>query len=256
MHARCPRPRDYTYRLDSQWLESCGHAAAAAAVPLTCACASHLCAALRKGSDLELDEFEEPEAGGSTGGSSPAGGSGGGDRGGEGRSGGGSGTASGGSGGGAAAAGGRAATAASSSGTGAGAVAPAAAVAAAAGTAHVEAAGALTPPPPGVLRPGIVHRLDKGTSGLMVVAKDDLSHARLCDQFKARTVRAGGRLRAGAALGCVCWGACPGPRSSWRQLTWPGGPNRCGAARRWGGGRLAAPVAPCPDKPPSQETPG
>jgi 23S rRNA pseudouridine1911/1915/1917 synthase len=42
--------------------------------------------------------------------------------------------------------------------------------------------------PPGVLRPGIVHRLDKGTSGLMVVAKDDLSHTRLCEQFKARTV--------------------------------------------------------------------
>lgn len=43
-------------------------------------------------------------------------------------------------------------------------------------------------PPPGVLRPGIVHRLDKGTSGLMVVAKDDLAHMRLCEQFKARTV--------------------------------------------------------------------
>eukprot|EP00271_Cylindrocystis_brebissonii_P018233 TRINITY_DN5083_c0_g1_i1.p1 TRINITY_DN5083_c0_g1~~TRINITY_DN5083_c0_g1_i1.p1 ORF type:complete len:304 (-),score=64.85 TRINITY_DN5083_c0_g1_i1:552-1463(-) len=40
-----------------------------------------------------------------------------------------------------------------------------------------------------VIRPGIVHRLDKGTSGLLVVAKDEYSHACLCDQFKARTVR-------------------------------------------------------------------
>lgn len=38
------------------------------------------------------------------------------------------------------------------------------------------------------LRPGIVHRIDKGTTGLMVVAKDEKSHRHLCDQFKARTV--------------------------------------------------------------------
>lgn len=42
--------------------------------------------------------------------------------------------------------------------------------------------------PPPVIRPGIVHRLDKGTSGLLVVAKDDYSHAQLCEQFKARSV--------------------------------------------------------------------
>lgn len=30
---------------------------------------------------------------------------------------------------------------------------------------------------PGVLRPGIVHRLDKGTTGLIVVAKDGPTHA-------------------------------------------------------------------------------
>ncbi len=33
------------------------------------------------------------------------------------------------------------------------------------------------------LRPGIVHRLDKDTSGLLVVAKNDVSHARLSAQF-------------------------------------------------------------------------
>lgn len=40
----------------------------------------------------------------------------------------------------------------------------------------------------GELRPGIVHRLDKGTSGVMVVAKNDLAHANLSDQFKNRTI--------------------------------------------------------------------
>lgn len=40
----------------------------------------------------------------------------------------------------------------------------------------------------GVLRPGIVHRLDKDTSGLVVVAKNDQAHAFLSKQFKARTV--------------------------------------------------------------------
>lgn len=41
----------------------------------------------------------------------------------------------------------------------------------------------------GELRPGIVHRLDRGTSGLMVVAKNDLAHRRLAQQFAGRQVR-------------------------------------------------------------------
>jgi 23S rRNA pseudouridine1911/1915/1917 synthase len=40
-----------------------------------------------------------------------------------------------------------------------------------------------------VIRPGIVHRLDKDTSGLMVVAKKDSVHRQLVDAFKAREVR-------------------------------------------------------------------
>jgi 23S rRNA pseudouridine1911/1915/1917 synthase len=40
----------------------------------------------------------------------------------------------------------------------------------------------------GVLRPGIVHRLDRGTSGLLVVAKDDTTHRALARQFAGRTV--------------------------------------------------------------------
>lgn len=38
------------------------------------------------------------------------------------------------------------------------------------------------------VRPGIVHRLDKGTSGLLVVAKDEHSHACLSEQFKNHTI--------------------------------------------------------------------
>lgn len=41
----------------------------------------------------------------------------------------------------------------------------------------------------GTLRPGVVHRLDKGTSGVMVVAKNDLAHQSLLFQFKERRVK-------------------------------------------------------------------
>jgi 23S rRNA pseudouridine1911/1915/1917 synthase len=40
----------------------------------------------------------------------------------------------------------------------------------------------------GVLRPGIVHRLDAGTSGLLVVAKDDVTHIALSRALMERTV--------------------------------------------------------------------
>ena len=41
----------------------------------------------------------------------------------------------------------------------------------------------------GVARPGIVHRIDKGTTGCLVVAKTDLTHQSLVAQFKSRQVR-------------------------------------------------------------------
>src|ERR1700757_861476 len=41
----------------------------------------------------------------------------------------------------------------------------------------------------GELRPGIVHRLDKQTSGLLLVAKHDKAHAKLADMFARRQVR-------------------------------------------------------------------
>jgi 23S rRNA pseudouridine1911/1915/1917 synthase len=40
----------------------------------------------------------------------------------------------------------------------------------------------------GAARPGIVHRLDKGTSGLIVVARNDLSHRKLSAQLKDRSL--------------------------------------------------------------------
>jgi 23S rRNA pseudouridine1911/1915/1917 synthase len=50
----------------------------------------------------------------------------------------------------------------------------------------------------GVLRPGIVHRLDRNTSGLLVVAKNDFAHQGLAEQIKNRTL-----LREYAA---IVWG--------------------------------------------------
>jgi 23S rRNA pseudouridine1911/1915/1917 synthase len=40
----------------------------------------------------------------------------------------------------------------------------------------------------GVLRPGIVHRLDKETSGVIVIARNDAAHEKLVEEFQARTV--------------------------------------------------------------------
>lgn len=39
----------------------------------------------------------------------------------------------------------------------------------------------------GVMRPGIVHRIDKDTSGLLIVAKNDFSHKRLAEQIKVHS---------------------------------------------------------------------
>src|ERR1700712_4650110 len=41
----------------------------------------------------------------------------------------------------------------------------------------------------GAERPGIVHRLDRDTSGLLIVAKDDRAHAALARQFAERTIQ-------------------------------------------------------------------
>src|SRR5438132_12725055 len=60
----------------------------------------------------------------------------------------------------------------------------------------------------GELRPGIVHRLDKETSGLIVVAKNDEAHRKLAAQFARREVQKAyvalvhGRVK--AERGTVC----------------------------------------------------
>ena len=41
----------------------------------------------------------------------------------------------------------------------------------------------------GVMRPGIVHRLDKDTSGVMVVAKNDKAHVNLSEQIQSKTAK-------------------------------------------------------------------
>lgn len=53
----------------------------------------------------------------------------------------------------------------------------------------------------GVARPGIVHRIDKDTSGLLVVAKHDSAHAKLARQLKNRSLK---RIYL-----AVCWGLIP-----------------------------------------------
>lgn len=41
----------------------------------------------------------------------------------------------------------------------------------------------------GVVRPGIVHRIDKDTSGILVVAKNDNAHKKLSEQFKVHSIK-------------------------------------------------------------------
>ena len=50
----------------------------------------------------------------------------------------------------------------------------------------------------GTLRPGIVHRIDKETSGLLVVAKNNFSHANLGKQFSEHTIK--------RKYQCLVWG--------------------------------------------------
>ena len=50
----------------------------------------------------------------------------------------------------------------------------------------------------GNLRPGIVHRIDKETSGLLVVAKNNLSHSNLGEQFSKHTIE--------RKYQCLIWG--------------------------------------------------
>ncbi len=68
----------------------------------------------------------------------------------------------------------------------------------------------------GVRRPGIVHRLDKDTTGVMVVAKNDIAHRHLSLQFADH----GRTMPLERAYQAVVWGA---PHAVWhsRRAAWP-----------------------------------
>lgn len=59
---------------------------------------------------------------------------------------------------------------------------------------HTKSLSALNEPG----RPGIVHRIDKDTSGLLVVAKDDWTHAKLAEQFSKHSIE--------REYHSICWG--------------------------------------------------
>jgi 23S rRNA pseudouridine1911/1915/1917 synthase len=88
----------------------------------------------------------------------------------------------------------------------------------------------------GVKRPGIVHRLDKDTSGLMVVAKTDRAHQGLAEQFAAHG--RDGRLERGYRA--IVWGAPERARGSIDATLARSAANRTRiAVVRAGGGRRA-----------------
>jgi len=69
------------------------------------------------------------------------------------------------------------------------------------------------------LRPGIVHRLDKDTSGLIVVAKDERTHAALAHQFHEHTIdRRYRALVVGAPPDEGVWSTLHGRRPADRRL--------------------------------------
>ena len=75
------------------------------------------------------------------------------------------------------------------------------------------------------LRPGIVHRLDKETSGAIIVAKNDFAHAKLAEAFQARGVQkvylalVEGKLEGESGRIALPIGRDPGHRT--RMKAWP-----------------------------------
>lgn len=98
----------------------------------------------------------------------------------------------------------------------------------------------------GVRRPGIVHRLDRGTSGLLVVAKSDQAHLALARQLKARSVeRRYQALVLGAvprAEGVVETAIGRHPRDRLRMAVRPPGAGRAALTRYRVLERFGAPV--------------
>jgi len=83
----------------------------------------------------------------------------------------------------------------------------------------------------GVERPGIVHRLDKGTSGCLVVAKTDFAHQSLVAQFKERTTH--------KIYRAICWGRFSKPTGKIETLIGRSEHNRQKMSTRVRRGRAA-----------------
>jgi hypothetical protein len=102
----------------------------------------------------------------------------------------------------------------------------------------------------GVARPGIVHRIDKDTSGLMVAAKTDRAHVGLAKQFAAHSIDrrvdvdhlARHPVLLSQATGCC--GACPRLTVSTAPGHRPGAAARRSRAHRTDGGRTRSGAGP------------
>ncbi len=86
----------------------------------------------------------------------------------------------------------------------------------------------------GVLRPGIVHRLDRDTTGLIVVAKDDVTHRRLQARFRSRSVE---KVYLAVVLGRLTGEGVVdrpiGRHPTQRKKMWVDGPRARPAVTRW-----------------------
>jgi 23S rRNA pseudouridine1911/1915/1917 synthase len=103
----------------------------------------------------------------------------------------------------------------------------------------------------GELRPGIVHRLDRGTSGVMVVAKHDASHREMARQFHDREVE--------KEYEALVWGPCTKAAASTRRSgatrttarrcrTAPGSRGRRSRASRLRGSSTACRICTSPSR--------
>ena len=102
----------------------------------------------------------------------------------------------------------------------------------------------------GELRPGIVHRLDKQTSGAIVVAKDDVTHRKLGEMFSGRRMRedlhrAGAwQSRKGQHHGEPAHRARPGPADAHDHAPSGSAAARCRTSGCWSGWRRAMARSP------------
>jgi 23S rRNA pseudouridine1911/1915/1917 synthase len=83
----------------------------------------------------------------------------------------------------------------------------------------------------GVLRPGIVHRIDKDTSGIVVAAKNDRAHRHLARQFERHTIE--------RAYDALAWGGFRTRRGTFSGTIERDPKNRLRMTGKTGGGRVA-----------------